>query len=120
MFSLAQEILFDRYKNPQYAGELEIYDLKVEGANSICGDELIIFATRDIDGKFLTIKHRSRACAVCAASTELLIDYLLGKNLEEAREISTEKIQTMLDIPLSPLRLKCALLPLETLKQAEI
>lgn len=120
MFSLAQEIIFDRYKNPQYTGEVINPDFQAQGANPVCGDEISIQGMFDESDRFSEIKHTGRSCAICTASADLLIEKILGENLEYLKNISTEDIQEMINIPLSPVRLKCALLPLETLKQAQI
>ena len=117
MFNLAQEHIFDRYKNPQHAGEIEHADVRIEGANPVCGDEILITARFEEEGKCLEIKHKTRACAICTASADLLAEHLLGKTKKEIAAVDVEEVRELLGIPLSPLRLKCALLPLEALKQ---
>ncbi|MBU6389560.1 iron-sulfur cluster assembly scaffold protein [Patescibacteria group bacterium] len=119
MFDEAQALIIDRYKNPVHAGEMSDPDAVVRGENPLCGDEIEI-ALKLRDGVITDIKHRCRACAVCAASTDLLAERLKGREVQEIQATTPETVQKLLGIPLSPTRLKCALLPLETLKQAEI
>jgi nitrogen fixation NifU-like protein len=46
----------------------------------------------------------------------MLGEVIVGKTLEEARQITKEEVLEMLGIPLGPVRLKCALLSLKVLK----
>jgi len=115
MFSLEQQEIFDRYKHPQFAGSFEDADLIAEGINQSCGDEVKIFLKLD-DKKITKARHICRACAICTASTDFLLEKLEGESIEVIDTISVEEITERVGIPLSPIRLKCALLPLEALK----
>ena len=64
------------------------------------------------------IKFRARGCAISIASASLITDYAKGKSLNGIRSIGSEKVVDLLHIPISPVRLKCALLPLQTLHDA--
>lgn len=88
---------------------------KHQGANRSCGDELTI-TLRVENGKVKDARFESRACAVCTASADLLLDKVIGQRRALADDITTEDVQRMIGLTLSPIRLKCALLPLETLK----
>ena len=48
----------------------------------------------------------------------MLTELLTGKTLDEAKQIGKEDILELLGIPIGPVRLKCALLPLKALKVA--
>ncbi len=115
MFNTAQEIIIDRFKHPLYAGKIEKPDLVAEGANLFCGDEITMELTHH-NGVIHDIKHHCRACAICSASADLLAEILIGKNLSDIQKITQDEATALLGIPLSPIRIKCALLPLETLK----
>lgn len=117
MFDLYQEQIIDRSKRPRFAGRAEEATLTAEGANSFCGDEVRLTARVEND-IVKELRHETRACAVCAASADLLAEMAAGQRLLEIKALTPEDITEMLGIPLSPTRLKCALLPLETLKQA--
>jgi nitrogen fixation NifU-like protein len=45
-----------------------------------------------------------------------LTDLVMGKTLEEIRELTREDVLDELGIDLGPVRLKCALLPLKVVK----
>jgi nitrogen fixation NifU-like protein len=70
------------------------------------------------EDKVEEILHTTRACAVCTASADLLAEYATGKDVSEVAALSTEQMVEMVGIPLSPIRLKCALLPLQTVRRA--
>jgi len=57
-------------------------------------------------------------CAISQASASLLYDYFVGKTVSEAQTFTMQDLLDLLGIPLTPARLKCALLSLETLHKA--
>lgn len=116
MSDLYQSQILDRARHPHYQGEVADATHFAEGANLSCGDELTWQARVEND-IIITIHHQTRACAVCTASADLLAEQLENKPLNDIQNWTTEKVQELLGIPLSPIRLKCALLPLEALKQ---
>lgn len=116
MNTLSRDNLIERSQHPLYAGPLDTYSHSVEGANLSCGDELSWQLLIDETGTIRSIAHVSRACSVCVASADLLAERLIGSKISDIEKESAETIQEHLGIPLSPTRLKCALLPLTTLK----
>jgi nitrogen fixation NifU-like protein len=118
MNELYQAQILDRSKEPRYRGVLDNPTHRAEGANLSCGDE-ISWEALVSDGKLTQLKHHGRACAICTASADLLAEIFEGKQLSEIQTYTTEQVQEMIGIPLSPIRLKCALLPLEALKNLE-
>lgn len=119
MLNTSQELIFERYKYPLHAGEIKNATFSLDGVNLLCGDEIHIDALV-VDNRFSEIKHSCRACAICTAATDLLVDELTGKAIQRIGEIDLEFMKDLIAIPLSPMRIKCALLPLETLKQAQV
>ena len=118
MLSVNQELIVDRAKHPLHAGRLSEPTVAGRGANAFCGDEVELEAQVE-DGTIMAMAHQCRACSICSASADFLAEYAIGKPLSEVLKLTPEEIQAMLDIPLSPVRLKCALLALETLRAAE-
>jgi len=118
VLSLEQQQIFELYKHPRYAGEVTSPDLVAEGINESCGDE-VRFTMRLAGETFAEIRHVTRGCAICTAAADLLAARLEGKSVACLGELSNNDISSELGIPLSPVRLKCALLPLETLRQAQ-
>jgi nitrogen fixation NifU-like protein len=70
------------------------------------------------DGVITDVRFKGRGCAISQASASLLTDELLGKTLDQVRAFSKDDLLDLIGIPLdkNPVRIKCALLPLKTLK----
>jgi nitrogen fixation protein NifU and related proteins len=116
MEDLYREIIIDHYKNPQYRGHLDPNDIRFEDDNPLCGDHIEITLRLDDDGKVADGRFDGKGCAISQASADLLIESILGKPVEEVKQLSKQDILDLLGIELGPVRLKCALLSLKVLK----
>ena len=70
----------------------------------------------DERGTITDARFDGHGCAISQASADLLIESVIGKPLEEVKQLNKEYILDMLGIDLGPVRLKCALLSLKVLK----
>lgn len=114
---LYREVILDHYKNPRNHGELERADARAEGQNPLCGDEIAIsvaFAEDTIED----VRFLGRGCAISQAATSMLLEMVKGRSIEEVASMSKEELLEEVGIPLTPVRLKCALLGLGVLKVA--
>ena len=59
-----------------------------------------------------------RGCAISQAATSMLTDLVKGRTAEEVAAMPKEELLDEIGIPLTPVRLKCALLGLGVLKVA--
>jgi nitrogen fixation NifU-like protein len=116
MDDLYREIIIERYKNPAYKGTLEPNDISFEDENPLCGDHIRIDLRMDKDGKVAEAAFSGHGCAISQASADLLLESIIGKNLDEVKALNRQDILDNLGIDLGPVRLKCALLPLKVLK----
>ena len=116
MDDLYREIIIERYKNPAYKGTLEPNDITFEDENPLCGDHIRIDLRVDKDGKVAEAAFSGHGCAISQASADLLLESIIGKNLDEVKALNRQDILDNLGIDLGPVRLKCALLPLKVLK----
>ncbi len=55
-------------------------------------------------------------CAISQASADLLVESVIGKNIDDVKKLNKQDILDMLGIELGPVRLKCALLSLKVIK----
>jgi nitrogen fixation NifU-like protein len=115
--SLYREVILDHYKNPRGHGVIEGADAEAEGQNPLCGDEVSIAVAFDGD-RIADVKFQGRGCAISQASTSMLMDMVKGRTAEEVAAMSREELLDEVGIPLTPVRLKCALLGLGVLKLA--
>ncbi len=112
-----QEQILDHYKNPRNFGKLENASVHHHEKNPLCGDELDLFLVVK-DKKVADVKIQAHGCAISTASASMLTEKIKGKNIDELKKMTKEDILDMLGIPISAVRLKCALLSLDTLKNS--
>jgi nitrogen fixation NifU-like protein len=114
-----REVILDHYKNPRGHGELEDADAEAEGQNPLCGDEVSIFVRFGADGETIDeVRFSGRGCAISQAATSMLMELVQGRTAAEVAALPMEELLDEVGIPLTPVRLKCALLGLGTLKVA--
>jgi len=90
-----------------------------EGANPVCGDKVTFYLKFEGE-KVADASYEAEGCAISLASAAVLAEHAKGKTKEELEKITNKELQKMLEVDLSknPARLKCALLPLVTLRKA--
>ncbi|MFL5761168.1 MAG: Fe-S cluster assembly sulfur transfer protein SufU [Thermomicrobiales bacterium] len=113
--SLYRDIILDHYRNPRNRGTLDPADYSYEDVNPLCGDEIRI-DVRVADDKVTEIKFSGRGCAISQASTSMLTEMVEGLPLDEVKALTKDDLLEELAIPVSPARMKCALLGLKVLK----
>lgn len=128
-----REILLDNYQNPTHHGLTDDPNyIKINTNNESCIDNLDIMYKIN-NGRIEDICFDGEACAISTSATSIMIQNLLGKTLEEARELlknyeamineqeyDSEKLGDLNaydEIYRQPNRKKCALLPFESLKK---
>src|SRR3989449_2187483 len=116
---LYREVILDHYKNPRGHGVIENADAEAEGMNPLCGDEVSIYVEFGDDGETIDeVKFSGRGCAISQASTSMLMEMVKGRKAQEIAELPKEELLEEIGIPLTPVRLKCAILGLGVLKVA--
>jgi nitrogen fixation protein NifU and related proteins len=115
--SLYREVILDHYKNPRGHGVIDGADAEAEGQNPLCGDEVSIAIAFDGD-TISDVKFQGRGCAISQAATSMLMDMVKGRSAHEVASMSRDELLDEVGIPLTPVRLKCALLGLGVLKLA--
>ena len=131
-----QEVILDHNKNPRNFKKLEDADCSVEGYNPLCGDHYTIFLK--MEGEIISeITFQGSGCAISKASASVMSTVLKGKSREEA-EILFEKFHHLVrgemigetgiaelgklaafsGVSEFPARVKCAILPWHTMKNA--
>ena len=115
---LYRELILDHYKNPRNHGLLDPADARAEGQNPLCGDEVSV-SVRLGDGDVIEeVGFDGRGCANSQAATSMLTDLVKGRTAQEVASMPKEELLDELGIPLTPVRLKCAILGLGVLKLA--
>ena len=117
--SLYREVILDHYKNPRGHGVIEDADAEAEGQNPLCGDEVSIYVAFGDDGETIDeVKFSGRGCAISQAATSMLMEMTKGRTAEQVAGLDKDELLAEIGVPLTPVRLKCAMLGLTTLKVA--
>jgi nitrogen fixation NifU-like protein len=111
-----RELIIDRYKRPHFKGELDPHDIAFEDDNPLCGDHIKIELRIDENQHIKEAVFSGQGCAISQASADLLLESIMGKSIDEVKNMKKEDILDILGIELGPVRLKCALLSLKVLK----
>jgi nitrogen fixation protein NifU and related proteins len=117
MDDIYREQILEHAKYPHNAGTLEHPDISHEEHNPLCGDRVRIDLRIEND-TITDVRFSGRGCAISQASASLLTDEIRGMPVAQARLYSKEDLLELIGIPLdkNPVRIKCALLSLKTLK----
>jgi nitrogen fixation protein NifU and related proteins len=114
-----REVILDHYKSPRGHGLIEGADAQAEGLNPLCGDEVTISVKFAADGETIeSIGFEGRGCAISQAATSMLTELVQGRTATEVAALPKEELLEEIGIPLTPIRLKCAILGLGVLKVA--
>jgi nitrogen fixation protein NifU and related proteins len=115
---LYREVILDHYKSPRHHGLLDPNDAIAEGQNPLCGDEVTV-SVRFGEGDVIeSVGFEGRGCAISQAATSMLTDLVIGRTVQNVALMSKDELLEEIGIPLTPVRLKCALLGLGVLKVA--
>ena len=115
---LYREVILDHSKNPRSHGLIEGADAVAEGQNPLCGDEITV-SVRFGDGDTIEqIGFEGRGCAISPAATSMLSELVQGRTAADVAAMPKDELLDEIGIPLTPVRLKCAILGLGVLKVA--
>lgn len=116
MDDLYREQIIERYKNPLHRGTLDPHDISYEDDNPLCGDRIRIDLRVDENQVVTEAAFSGQGCSISQASADLLVETVIGKQLDDVRRLTKDDILELLGISLGPVRLKCALLSLKVVK----
>src|SRR3990167_5475821 len=104
--SIYHDFILSHHRNPQNYGLALNFDIEIKGSNMICGDSV------------MGVSFESDSCVVSRAAASLTSEYIKGKTRDEIWAIPPEKVAELLQILLTPSRMKCATLFLDTIRKA--
>ncbi|MFA7342960.1 MAG: SUF system NifU family Fe-S cluster assembly protein [Terrimicrobiaceae bacterium] len=129
---LYQAVLLQHSKKPRNFGPLENPTHAADGHNALCGDEISV-ALRIEGGTLAEAKFSGSACAICTASASIMTGEVKGLTCEAALALAgnfrllakdgtapdvPKKLEVLGGVHQFPQRVKCAVLPWETLVNA--
>ena len=111
--------VIDHYENPRNVGKLDENDEDV-GTGMVgapaCGDVMRLQIRVSPDGIIEDAKFKTYGCGSAIASSSLLTEWVRGKSLDEAGEISNVQIAQELSLP--PVKIHCSVLAEDAIKSA--
>ena len=112
-----REAILDHSKHPRNKGTLEHPDFTFEDTNPLCGDEIRVDLHVEGD-RVAAVRFSGRGCAISQAAASMLTEMVDGQPVEAVKALTKDDILEELGVPVSPARLKCALLGLKVMKAA--
>jgi len=92
--SMYQEIILDHYRNPHHKGLRDPYDAEVHHVNPTCGDEVTL-RVHVTDGVVTDVSYDGQGCSISQASTSVMTDLVIGKQVDEALRTSEAFLELM-------------------------
>jgi nitrogen fixation protein NifU and related proteins len=113
---LYREIILEHWRNPSNHGVIAKPTFDVVVINHLCGDEIRLTGTIQ-QGKLTNVKFISQGCAIATASASLVSEKIKKKKITEIKRMDNKNVIKLLNISLTPMRQKCALLILHAIKK---
>jgi nitrogen fixation NifU-like protein len=111
--------VIDHYENPRNVGS---FDKNEEGVGTgmvgapACGDVMKLQIKVNEEGIITDAKFKTYGCGSAIASSSLVTEWVKGKTLDQAREISNSTIAEELTLP--PVKIHCSILAEDAIKAA--
>lgn len=114
---LYSETILDHYQNPHHVGELVNHTVRVTELNPLCGDKIQLDLIIK-NGAVSDLAFVGDGCAISQASMSLLTEEIKGKKISVLKKMLPAKVYDLLHVPISPGRVKCAMLGFVALENA--
>jgi nitrogen fixation NifU-like protein len=112
------ENILDHHDNPRNRRILDPADIEASGGNPGCGDIVVMYANLDAHDRIAEASFQGEGCTISQAAASMLTVELIGKSLEEVREMSFEDIVEEMGRDVVSTRTRCATLALTIVKSA--
>ena len=93
MSPLYTPTLLEHFANPRHVGTLPDADASAQGGGGpLCPEDMAYVWIKVRDGRIVEIRHKTMGCPVAVASSSMTCTLAEGKTLDEALEITAEKV----------------------------
>lgn len=115
--NLKRSIILEHYQNPKNRGLIDDDSyIKINMNNESCVDEVILMMKIEND-IIKDIRFDGEACAMCVSSSSIMVETLLGKTVEEAKNILVNFLNMIDEKEYNPEILETAIVYDDTYKQ---
>ena len=105
-------------RSPHNYGDLESpITHKFKQENFLCGDGIEVQLNIK-DGIVQEVKFKGQGCALCTASASLVTDKVKSMEVKDVENLGEKDILNILNIPVTPGRMDCAMITLKAIKNA--
>jgi nitrogen fixation NifU-like protein len=134
--SLYQELIAQHARRPRHRGALDDATAVVSVRNPSCGDEITL-RLRVAGGRIEAARFEGEGCSISQASASMMSELLEGRTIEESRSLlarftelvhgrgdaardrSLGDLRALSGVAKFPVRVRCALLAWDALREAE-
>ena len=109
-------IVLEHFRRPRNRAALADANRAADGANPLCGDRIRI-ELRVEQGIIAEAKFTADACALCIATASLLTEHVRGRSIASL-DLGAAWIRRALEGDPPAGRVRCAMLPIDTLRRA--
>src|SRR5689334_16386152 len=113
--NIYKELLQDHYHHPRNKEKLDKSDFSSNQENPSCGDS-VQFQGIIKDNALLKVTFTGTVCVISQATASLLTEFVRNKVITEILAFDVTTILNLIGMQLGPVRVKCALLPLQALQ----
>ena len=114
---LKKSIILEHYQNPKNRGLIDDDNyIKINMNNESCIDEVNLMVKLE-DGVIKDIRFDGEACAMCISSSSIMVETLIGKTLDEAKDILVNFLNMIDEKEYNPEILELATVYDDTYKQ---
>lgn len=112
------ENILDHHDHPRNKRKIEQAQLEASGGNPGCGDIVVMYARFGDDGRITEASFEGEGCTISQAAASMLTEELVGRTLDEVRQMSYEDMVEELGRDVVATRTRCATLALTVAKSA--
>ena len=110
------EKVLDRFTNPRNSGQIKCADGVGEVGNPSCGDIMKVYLKVE-DETIVDAKFKTFGCAAAISSSDVAMDLIKGKTIDEALNITNKDVLNELG-ELPPVKVHCSVLAQEAIQSA--
>lgn len=118
MDDLYKEHILNHYRNPRNNYALVGADLVGNETNTLCGDEITMYAHINASGIITAMSFTGEGCAISQAAASLFTDFAKGKRADEMQHMTQQDMEHVLGVPVSIVRARCVMLPVRAIQNA--
>lgn len=116
---LYQEVLLEAAEHPQNFGTLSDHTHVFDGYNASCGDKVTVQLKVSEEGAVTGIAWQGEGCIISQAAMSAVSEAVKGMNTGEIEAMQLPDVLQLLHFDtISPGRIKCCMLGLESVKKA--